>query len=65
MNDKPTQQRFWPRHMERPIKIISMKLGTYTNIVGPTYSLDMSFKSASLYSGLRLIQLYPNPQKGK
>ena len=26
MNDKPSQQRFWPRHMERPIKIISMKL---------------------------------------
>ena len=48
----PVSKGFGPAlAWKRPIKMISMKLSTYTNIVGPTYSLDMSFMSASLYSG--------------
>ena len=51
MNDQLNQQRIWAWHEKRLNKKISMI----------PHNLHVSFKSASLYCGLRLILVYPNP----
>ena len=52
MNAKLSLHRFWHCHENRLIKTT------------PTipHNLHVSFKLASLYFGLRLILVYPNPQ---
>ena len=52
MNAKLSLQGFWHCHENRLIKTIQMI----------PHNLYVSFKSASLYCGLRLILVYPNPQ---
>ena len=47
MNAKLSLDRFWPCHENRLIKTIP-------------HNLYVSFKSASLYCGLRLVLVYPN-----
>ena len=53
MNAKLSPHRFWPCHENGLIKTIQTI----------PHNLYLSFKSASLYCGLRLILVYPNPQK--
>ena len=52
MNIKLGHHRFWPCHKNRLIKTIQMT----------PHNLYVSFKLASLYWGLILILVYPNPQ---
>ena len=52
MNANFSPHRFWPCHENRLIKTIHTI----------PHNLYVSFKLASLYSGLRLILVYPNPQ---
>ena len=52
MNAKLSKQRFWHCHENGLIKTILTIL----------HNLYVSFKLTSLYYGLRLILVYPNPQ---
>ena len=52
MNAKLSQHRFWPCHGNGLIKTIQTI----------THNLYVSVKLTSLYRGLRLILVYPNPQ---
>ena len=52
MNAKLSLQGFWHCHENKLIKTIQTI----------PHNLYVSFKSASLYCGLRLILVYPNPQ---
>ena len=52
MNTKLSLHRFWPCHENGLIKTIQTI----------PHNLYVSFKSASLYCGLRIILVYPNPQ---
>ena len=52
MNAKVSLQWFWPCHENGLIKMIQTI----------PHNLYGSFKSASLYYGLRLIQVYPDTQ---
>ena len=52
VNAKLSQQRFWPCHENGLIKTIQTK----------PHNLQGSVKLTSLYCGLRLILVYPNPQ---
>ena len=52
MNAKLSKQRFWHCHENRLIKTIQMI----------PHNLYVSVKLTSLYCGLRLILVYPNPQ---
>ena len=52
MNTKVSQQRFWPCHKNR-LKTIQMI----------PHNLQVSVRLTSLYCGLRIILVYPNPQK--
>ena len=52
MNAKLSQHRFWHCHENELIKTIQMI----------THNLYVSVKLTSLYCGLRLILVYPNPQ---
>ena len=51
-NANLSQHRFWPCYENGLIK----------TILTIPHNLYVSFKSASLYCGLRLILVYPNPQ---
>ena len=53
MNAKLSPHRFWPCHENRLIKTIQMI----------PHSLYLSLKLTSLYCGLWLILVYPNPQR--
>ena len=53
MNVKLSLHGFWHCHENRLIKMIQ----TIHRII------DVSFKLTSLYCGLRLILVYPNPQQ--
>ena len=53
MNTKLSLHRFWPCHENRLIKTIQTI----------PHNLYVSFKLAFIYCGLRLILVYPNPQK--
>ena len=52
MNTKLSPHRFWPCHENSLIKTIQML----------PHNLYVSFKLTSLYCGLRIILVYPNPQ---
>ena len=52
MSAKLSQQRFWPCHENRLI----------TSIQTIPHNIYVSFKLTSLYCGLRIILVYPNPQ---
>ena len=52
MNAKLSPHRFWPCHENGLIKTIQMM----------PHNLPVSFKLTSLYCGLRIILVYPNPQ---
>ena len=52
INAKLSQHRFWPCHENRIIETIQTL----------PHNLYVSFKVTSLYCGLRLILVYPNPQ---
>ena len=52
MNAKLNPHRFWPCHENGLIKTIPMI----------PHNLYVSFKLTSLYCGLRIILVYPNPQ---
>ena len=52
MNTKFSPHRFWPCHENELIKTIQTI----------PHNLYVSFKLSSLYCGLRLILVYPNPQ---
>ena len=53
MNAKLSKQRFWPCHVNRLIKTIQTI----------PHNLYVGVKLTSLYCGLRLILVYPNPQQ--
>ena len=53
MNTKLSPHRFWPCHENGLIKTIQMI----------PHNQYVSFKLTSLYCGLRIILVYPNPQK--
>ena len=50
---KLSKQRFWPCH----------EYGLIKTIQTIPHNLYVSFKLTSLYYGLRIILVYPNPQK--
>ena len=52
MNAKLSPHRFWPCHEN----------GLITTIQTIPHNLYVSFKSTSLYCGLRIILVDPNPQ---
>ena len=52
MNAKVSPHRFWHCHENGPIKTIQTI----------PHNLYVSFKLTSLYYGLRIILVYPNPQ---
>ena len=52
VNAKLSHLRFWPCHENGLIKTIQMI----------PHNLHVSFKLTSLYCGLRIILVYPNPQ---
>ena len=54
MNAKLSPHMFWPCHENGLIKMIQMI---------PPHSLYVSFKFTSLYCGLRIILVYPNPHR--
>ena len=52
MNAKLSKQRFWHCHENRLIKTIQTT----------PHNIYVSVKLASIYCGLRIILVYPNPQ---
>ena len=53
LNAKLSQHRFWPCHVNELIK----------TILTIPHTLYVSFKLTSLYSGLSILLVYPNPQQ--